>query len=501
MSEINSKKRISINIISSITQVLVVGIVYLLLYRFLLVSLGVEQLGIWSIVLATTSIASLANFGITSGLIKFIAEYNARGKLEDISKLIFTSFVSIFAFFAIIIFLLFAFSKFLLGFVIEPNYFNAAYQIVPYSLLCLFINSIGGVFTSTLEGFQKNYIKNYIVVFSTVLLLISSYFLVPIFHLKGVAIAQVLQAVVLLIGSFLSLNKVFKNKIFNQWNWDKLIFKELLSFGLKFQIISVFQMLYEPITKGLISKFGGLAFLGYYEMAARLVNQIRAIIVNSNQVMIPVVAHKAQEDTDELGELYKKTFSIVFFVDCLLTTLLIVFTPIISVLWIGKLEPTFIFAVLILSTAMFVNILNGPAYFSCVGKGKLNLVLTSQIMIGVLNLIFGLLGGYFYGGNGVIIGWGLALVFSSLFLIITYQKENTISFDFLLIKSNLIHFCTSLLIAFSCITFYELLIQLMGRFWIVFGFFSTVAFGYFIVFSASNISVKNLFNKLISFKK
>jgi O-antigen/teichoic acid export membrane protein len=107
MSEINSSKRISINIVSSVLQVLLVGVVYLFLYKFLLKSLGVEQLGVWSIILATTSIANLANFGITSGLVKFIADYNARGQQGNIPKLIFTSFVSIVVFFAFIIFIIF----------------------------------------------------------------------------------------------------------------------------------------------------------------------------------------------------------------------------------------------------------------------------------------------------------------------------------------------------------------------------------------------------------
>ncbi len=80
--EINSNKRISINIISTILQVFIVGVVYLFLYSFLLKSLGIEKLGIWSIILATSSIANLANFGITSGLIKFIADYNAKENIN-----------------------------------------------------------------------------------------------------------------------------------------------------------------------------------------------------------------------------------------------------------------------------------------------------------------------------------------------------------------------------------------------------------------------------------
>lgn len=467
MSEINSSKRISINIVSSVLQVLVVGVVYLFLYKFLLKSLGVEQLGVWSIILATTSIANLANFGITSGLVKFIAEYNAKGKQENIPKLIFTSFISIFVFFIFIIFIIFIFSKLLLSYIIEIKYLGTALEILPYSLLCLFINSIGGVFTSTLEGFQKNYIRNFILIFSTFLLLITSYFLVPIYKLKGVAFAQILQATILLFASFLMLKKTFQFQIFNKCNWDKEIFKELLNFGLKFQIISIFQMLNEPITKGLISKFGGLAILGYYEMAARLVNQIRALIVNANQVMVPVVAHTTNTKKEGLVELYKKTMSITLIVNIILIFGLLILTPIISILWIGFWEKTFIFSMIILSLSMFVNIMNGPSYFSCIGEGKLNIVLISHIILGLLNLILGFFFGHFFSGEGVIVSWGIAVIISSIYLIQAYQRQRLISTKFLFSQLNIFISFTSGLLVVLNLFFFNYLKSHLGIFIII----------------------------------
>jgi hypothetical protein len=46
------------------------------------------------------------------------------------------------------------------------------------------------------------------------------------------------------------------------------------------QAITISQMLYDPITKGLLVKFGGLDLAGYYEMANRLVVQLRGFIVS-----------------------------------------------------------------------------------------------------------------------------------------------------------------------------------------------------------------------------
>lgn len=467
MIELNSKKTISINIISSVLQVLFVGVVYLVLYKYLLKTLGVELLGVWSIILATSSIANLANFGITSGLVKFVADYNARNLNSSIPQLIFTSFISISVFFAVIIAIFYFFAKFLLGYIVDLEYLDVAIEILPYSLICLFINSLGGVFTSTLEGFQKNYIRNYLLIFSSFFLLVSSYFLVPVFQLKGVAIAQILQATIVLTGSFVYLSYTFQFAIFNKWNWDKTIFKELLNFGLKFQVISIFQMLYEPITKGLISKFGGLALLGYYEMAARLVNQIRALIVNANQVMVPVVAHTTNTNKKGLGKLYQKTMTVTFFINVILITGLLVFTPLISVLWIGFLESSFIFSMIILSLAMFVNIMAGPAYFSSIGEGKLNLILLSQSIIGILNLVLGIVLGSLYSGKGVVVSWGIALGIGSIYLVYKFQKQRKISFWFIFSKYNTYLIFVSMIFVIFNLYFFEILLSYLGSIWLV----------------------------------
>lgn len=435
--EINSTKRISLNIATTIIQVFVVGIIYFLLYRFLVEKLGVEKLGVWSIILATSSIANIANFGITSGLVKFVAEYNSQKNDNVIEKLIFTGFLSVLMLFIIIIVLIYFFSRKILIYIIDDSFLNLALDILPYSLICLLVNSIGGIFTSTLEGYQKNYIKNSIYLISSILFLITTYYLVPFYDLLGVAYSQVIQSFFILILSFLFVIKETNKLIFNKWHWDTKIFISLIKYGSKFQIISIFQLFYEPITKSLISKFGGLAFLGYYEMAARLVNQFRSLIVNANQVIVPVIAHTNSVDKNEINNIYKKSLLVVFFISICLFSFVILFTPLISKVWIGFVEHTFVFTSIILSVSMFINILIGPAYFSCVGEGNLDLVLKSQIIMGVLNLFFGYFFGYFVGGYGVIIGWSIAITFSSVYLYYHFHNKKKIPLKIVYTIENL----------------------------------------------------------------
>ncbi len=56
------KKLVVLNVISSAGQVIFVGLIYFLLYRFLLKQIGIEMLGVWSVVLSTSSLADLLHY-------------------------------------------------------------------------------------------------------------------------------------------------------------------------------------------------------------------------------------------------------------------------------------------------------------------------------------------------------------------------------------------------------------------------------------------------------
>jgi len=308
-------KRILLNAVSAAVQVVVVGLMYFFLYKYLIKTLGPSQLGVWALVISTSSIANFANFGITSGLVKFVADFKEKGGGEQMYKLIFTAFLSIVMFFAILIFVGYLFVDLIIHKIIDKQYVDLAMHLLPYSLLCLFINEMGGVYTSILEGFQKNYLRNIIYISSSVIFLALTYMLVPRYGLMGVTYAQVIQSLIIFISALITGSSLIKGFSPFKWNWDKAIFKQLIGYGSKFQVVSLFQMLYEPATKTLLTHFGGLPAVGYYEMASRLVNQVRALIVNANQVMIPVVAQASHKGVDEVRRLYVRTMSITLFIN------------------------------------------------------------------------------------------------------------------------------------------------------------------------------------------
>ena len=89
------KRQIFINAIVSVVQIIVISGILFVLYKFLLNTIGVEQLGIWSLVLATAAVTQIANFGFSGSVVKFVAKYIARRESRNVSGVIQTAAVSV----------------------------------------------------------------------------------------------------------------------------------------------------------------------------------------------------------------------------------------------------------------------------------------------------------------------------------------------------------------------------------------------------------------------
>jgi len=453
-----SSKKLTINALSAVLQVVFTALLYFFLYKYLLAAIGVEQLGVWSLILSFSSIANLANLGLTSGLVKFVAEYLLEKDKTKLGKLIFTSILSMSLLFGVLSLLILSFAQFFLGYVVEKKFLSIALEILPYSLGSLCINAVGGVFTSVLEGHQKNYIRNFIYIISGIIMFGGTVILTPIYQLKGVATAQLIQSVFIFVTALVFTVRINSDNKIRYWKWSLESFKELFNYGYKFQLVSISQLLYEPATKLLLSKYGGLALLGHYEMATKAVNQFRALLTNANQVVIPVVAEKAKAGSSSfLQSFYIRMNRVLLLFSLPLSTILVLATPFISLIWLGSYNDDFIFSMLVLIAMTFVNVMCGPAYFSALGEGRLNVLVIVHVSMAIVNIIVGLILGKLFGGHGIILAWGIALSGGSLALILNYNKTIDIRLTDVFKKQEISLFIVSVIIICTNLAAFQLL--------------------------------------------
>ena len=118
----------------SVAQVLVLGAVLLLLYRFLIRAIGTEQLGIWSVALATGSVTNIAGLGLSGSVVKFVAKYMARGNERAAAEVTQTAALSIGLAIGIVAMAIYPLIRWALTIIIPENHLNLAVSILAYGL-------------------------------------------------------------------------------------------------------------------------------------------------------------------------------------------------------------------------------------------------------------------------------------------------------------------------------------------------------------------------------
>jgi O-antigen/teichoic acid export membrane protein len=242
-------RQIIFNAIMSVVQIVVQGGALFILYRFLLVIIGAEQLGIWSLVTATTSVISMASLGLSSSVIKYVAKYKARNDFKNVSYVIQTAVISVTVLVSSL--LIIGYPVFKLGFqlILPAQALPVALIILPYALLSLLFMMIAGIFQSSLYGLQRIDLNSYPLIGRVVVNLVLCFVLTPKYGLLGMAYAGVIHSFLGLIASWLLLNRQLPFLPLFFYRWSKNTFKRIIFYSMNFNVISIATMLSDPVTK------------------------------------------------------------------------------------------------------------------------------------------------------------------------------------------------------------------------------------------------------------
>jgi O-antigen/teichoic acid export membrane protein len=239
-----------------------------------------------------------------------------------------------------------------------------------------------------------------------------------------------------LVGSWVILKRCLPLLPDIPHRWNRRTFGEMLGYGFNFQVATICQMLYDPVTKSLLSKFGGLEMTGLYEMASRMIMQLRSLPVAANQVLVPAIADLMEKSPEVIGRVYKDSYRLLFYVTLPIFSAAIAFAPLISQLWIGYYEPIFVLFVTVLAVGWFLNTLSSPVYFANLGTGELHWNTIGYLIMAVLNIASGWVLGSLFGGIGVVVAWVCSLVIGSLVIPVSYHYRHQIPMFELMPREN-----------------------------------------------------------------
>lgn len=428
-----SIRRLSRNAGAATLQVIASAILMFVLYRLLIRELGAERMGIWSLLLAGTAFARLAECGLGGAVSKFAAADWGDGEGARAASTIGMSLMMMAAGVGVACVVLFPLLWQGLAFFVEDDLLESARSLVPWVVSALWFGVLAQVFLSGLDACQRTDLKVVIIVCGGAGQVIAAYVIVPAHGLEGLGAIQLAQSIFSMVLSAFFLTRLIRQPLANWLRWDSKRFSTLFSYGSRLQVAAVGQVLFDPTVKAMLTLSGGLAFTGYYEMANRAVTQCRAVVVSAYQTLVPWVAHRAGAkglSDEEVVGTYNSAQSILFVSVVPYFAVLTATMPLLLTIWIGRFEETLVTIGIICCVGWTVNSLFVPAYVLSLATGRANWTMWTQLAIGFLSVIFGGVGGIVYGGLGVVVGAMLALALGSSLVAAMFSLHHKVPVSF-----------------------------------------------------------------------
>ncbi len=414
-------RRLSGNAIASVTVTIVSAVLLFELYRFLVRAIGIEQIGVWSLLIATAGGVRLADLGVSGSVVRFMAVDMGAGRPGAAAATLTQTIL----FSAGTIGLASLLAVAPVGWVISravdhDEVLALALQVLPWVMAAAWLSALVTALAAALDAVQQTVLRALAMICGSALQLALVYLYVPTYGLLALGPIQVTFTAAQLLILSVALAWTFRSHWRNSLRWSYARLVEMVRYGFVIQMAGLGQLLFEPVIRWLLGNFSGLATIGYYDMANRAVVQFRQVIVSAYQMLVPFMANRStrlQSGTEQIAADYRVAFRLLLLVTVPYFALVGSALPFILVFWSGKFDDVFLLIGLISTLGWSVSTLNIPAYMFFLAIGKVRWIAVSQLLLGVLNVVFGYLGGTLYGGIGVVVGAMLALALSSLAIV------------------------------------------------------------------------------------
>lgn len=432
-------------------QVILNTLCFFFVYKIGINELGVEIMGTWGLAVSMISLIKLFDFGLSGALIKTTASLFSRGEKGYAFAVIRATLASVIVYSSLAGVFFYFISDYVLANMIDSKLVKLIEPFIGIMIVQTILVCISVSFLACLDGINRIDLRAKISILAAIATMIFAYFVIPRLGLQGLIYAQLLQMIILILGSMVVLGKVVGFNIIG-----KLKFKEnlnLYSYGMKFQIGNICILLSEAFIKLVIAKFGSVSEIPYYDMARKITDQLRWMFAAAGTPIIPMVAsiNSAKESTT--GIIYTRATELLMYFAFPVYTALILFSPVLELILFGTLNGTLVSFVIILSISSIISVATIPPFVIALGEGNLkwNTISYLVYLLSILCLVWPL--SLYYGSLGSVIGISLAIFFSSLCILIPFASAKNVNLIAILMNKNhkLILSC-SLIIFLSCMS-------------------------------------------------
>lgn len=358
--------------VTTVINLIVLAIAYPVYLHFL----GYETYGVWLILATVLTFAQLGNLGISSAIMKLVAEEHGRGNTKGIQSYVTTALgiLLVTGSLALILILLFQ-NQIISAFKLSGQNAVIASHFLPYIAFLSVCVMLVQVLNSTISGLGRMDIANYILSGGRVVTVGTSSILLWFGNgIESLLIGNTLSYIFVGGVSVFFIKRNANIHLFCVNNLNRQCFRKLLRFGGGVFGSSVANMLLSPFNKLMLSRYAGVSAIPVYEIAFKGSMQVRNLIAASLSALMPEVsrigASMTEYSRNRITSIYRRAMKLIFLLGVPLYVGLIIAAPLLLRVWLGdRFVETLPPAFRIMLIATFFSLLFVPTYYTLLGLG------------------------------------------------------------------------------------------------------------------------------------
>jgi len=357
---------------------------------FILHRIGLVAYGIFILVNTVTSFLNFIDFGLSTSLTKFTAEYQARGDYSRLTKLIQSaqSLSYLFGFVGLIIFIVMG--KWLLPlFHIQDQTQHNIFLVFVLGGVIFFLNSAMMAINAVPTALQR---FDIITKINLANLIISNILIVAVvamgFQLKAIMAVNIFVLLLTYAVYRLTYNKLLP-QVPLEFRWYPEEIKIAYQYGFMAFVSNLAASSLIFVDRLIIPIFLGPAQLSYYSLPGNVALKTSGVTNSLSPMLFPMAsAMTGVGDTEKLKTVYVRAFRNLSLVAAALTTSIILFANKILFFWLGADIANHGTGILIiLALTYYLVSLYIPLNSMLLGMGKVSFLIKQSVFMAALNIV------------------------------------------------------------------------------------------------------------------
>lgn len=400
-------------------------------YMFLIVpvalgALGQEQYGLWTTIAAVTAYLALADFGVSTSFVTYIARFVTTREYAKASRVVQLGLLFYGAVSVILILATMALAGSGLAMLRIPQEQAALARDALLMILSTFaLTAIGSVLGNALAAVQRMDLVNGT---AAVALVVKFCVIILVLH-AGWGLRGLLGADLVVTGATIPVT-VFLTKrtmpyLSLRWQgYDHTLMRALIRFGAQMQVSRLSDMVMANFDKLLLARLSGLSIVATYDFGSKPAGRLRQLPATGITSLVAAVsALDAEANEDRIRAALVRSTRYLAIVSVPMFGFCIVFAEPLIKVWLGQDQPMAAMTLRMLSTTFCVSAVVSAMSMISIGRGEPQFQMRAMLAQTVVNVVLSTALVLTFGYYGAVAGTTTATLFGALLFFWMYGRR------------------------------------------------------------------------------